>query len=263
MKDERDFTLSEPDRSGRLLSGIHREYILIAKNAALLFGAGGLIFALASGALTAAVMYAAPLWILVPLGVAFVAAVAVAVTFLNMLDLARYALDAIVAEWRANQDTAREIARERVAIETSIIVRGNNNTVALSQPVTNQANQDNKQLVFVQAPQSKIEGIAVKDWVYFLERIVTQVGHTKRAWLGTVMPSGWKVAEYTDYARLIEPLERAGFLVDRGARSAGRLTTNDANALKAALGIPLDDAAAVVDVTPANQLTTTPQDEGA
>lgn len=256
---DKDFTLSEPDRSARLLGGIHREYIAIAKSAALLIGGGGLLFAIASGALTAAVMAAAPLWVLIPVGVAFIVAVAVAVTFLNLLDLSRYALDAILAEWRANQDTARKVATDRAWIEANITVRGNNNTVTLPGVTANQTNQIaapiEKQFVYVNRGPQLIEGVDVRDWVYFVDRIVTQIGHTKRAWLGTVMPSGWKVAEYTDYARLIEPLERAGLLTGRGERSAGRLATTDADRIKATLGLPRYAGEPVKDITPAaNQI---------
>jgi hypothetical protein len=79
--------------------------------------------------------------------------------------------------------------------------------------------------------------VAEQDLLFFIERALI-AGHAKRIWLGQELPSGKLVSTFEDYNQLLAPLLKAGVIVGRSERSAGKFAIDDAQEIKGRLGLP-------------------------
>lgn len=198
-----------------------------------LIGAVAFGFALSLGAAASA---SAPIWLVLPLLVGFGFACVIALVVLRSLEYARHTLATILYEWQQNQETMREVARTVAEQQTTVNVKGKSNIVSVNSgaPTVEQVRLVG---VNVNAPRRALDGVDERDLIYFCERAVI-AGHSKRVWLGQTLPSGKLVSTFADYDQMIAPLLKAGLIVGRGERSAGKLVTDDAGELKRALGLP-------------------------
>lgn len=84
--------------------------------------------------------------------------------------------------------------------------------------------------------RSTVDGIERGDLAHFV-RTVAQTGDTtQRAWRGKKLPSGATCSNEM-HAAMVRALEKAGYLVDRGPRSAGRLTCRDGDEMLRRMGL--------------------------
>lgn len=213
-----------------------REHLELTREWALMFAAiGALAMLFACGASLAATL-SAPLLVLVPLLVGFGFAAVIALVVLRSLEYARHTLATILYEWQQNQETMREVARTVAEQQTTVNVKGKSNIVSVNSgaPTVEQVRLVG---VNVNTPRRALDGVDERDLLYFCERAVI-AGHSKRVWLGQTLPSGKLVSTFQDYDQMIAPLLKAGLIVGRGERSAGKLVTDDAGELKRALGLP-------------------------
>lgn len=218
------------------------EHIRIAKDWALLLGSVVLAAALIASLLSAAYVALAPLWVLAPLIVAASGLAVIGLGVWRALGFARYALQSRVYQFEENQTALREIAKIAATQTTTVSVKGRQNVVSVNS--NGQAVESVRLVPLTTAsPLRIIDGVQEQDLLYFVQRILLE-GWAKRVWLGRELPSGKLVSTFGDYDQMIAPLLKAGVIVDRGERSAGRLTTDDAGEILGRLGI------ATKDVTP-------------
>lgn len=219
-----------------LVQQVHREHLAIAKDFAKAFALVGGAAVIFTSSLAFAVSSNAPAWLVLSFFTAFGFAAIIALSIVRALVYARHTLTVLLYEWQQWQEHAREIARISAERLTSVNVKGRSNVVAV-----NSAGQavENIRLVGlnVNRPTRIVDGVDERDLVYFVERIFVR-GHSKRAWLGEQLPSGKVVSTFADYNSLISPLIKAGLIVDRGERSAGKLITDNAGVMKRVLGLP-------------------------
>lgn len=81
-----------------------------------------------------------------------------------------------------------------------------------------------------------VDGVDREDLAYFVKTVCRTGDVTQRAWRGMRMPSS-AVCDNALHARLVGILEKGGYLVERGPRTAGRLTTRDAGEMLRTLGL--------------------------
>ena len=79
-----------------------------------------------------------------------------------------------------------------------------------------------------------VDDVDRDDLAFFVREVARSGKFTQRAWTGRSLPSG-STCDATMHAQMIGTLEKAGFVVDRGPRSAGKLTTRDADKILATL----------------------------
>jgi len=213
----------------------HNEHLKVTRDWVMMFGAIGAVSIVLVAALGLAATVSAPLWLVLPLLVAFGFACVLALVVLRALEYARYCVQERFEQWVENQKAAREIARIQATQATMVSVKGRSNVVS----VNSGSQVENTRLVGlnIHRPARFIEGVPECDLTHFLERAVI-AGHSKRVWLGQTLPSGKVVTTFQDYDQMIAPLLKAGLIVGRGERSAGKLVTDDAGELKRALGLP-------------------------
>lgn len=75
-----------------------------------------------------------------------------------------------------------------------------------------------------------------RDLAFFVREVAKTGVFTQKAWRGRKLPSGASCSDEM-YNQMISVMEKATFIVDRGPRSAGRLTTTDADAMLSRLGL--------------------------
>ncbi len=228
------------------------EHIEITRDWLLLFGAVtgvAVIFVLLAGVAATA---AAPVWVVLPLLVAFGFAAIAAMITLRALEYARYTLGARFEEWRENQAAAREVARITATQITNVNVKGRQNVVTVGGQTV--ANERILPVYISRYPVTRlIENVPSCDLAYFIDRMMI-AGWSKRVWLGQTLPSGKLVSTFADYDQIIAPLVKANVIVERGERSAGKLTLTDANEIKARLGLPTGDVNESQDAENQNQI---------
>jgi hypothetical protein len=228
-----EFTKTEP--VDQPIEAPHREYLKVARDAGLLFTAVAFPFVMTFGALSYAVSVGAAGWIVYTLGVTLMFAMVPVVLVLKASGAARYYLAMLIADWLEWQETNREIARIRASQVSNVSVKGKQNVVNVNSAQV----QESIRLVPVRGAgvNRTIDEVLECDLTYFVERAVI-VGHTKRVWLGTQLPSGKLIKDFADYDALIQPLVKSGLLVGRKEKSAGQLISTDASEIKRVLGLP-------------------------
>ena len=217
-----------------LTQDTHDAHLSITRDWVMMFGAIGAAALVIVAALGLAATASAPLWLVLTLLVAFGFACVLALVVLRALEYARYCVQERFEQWVENQIAAREIARIQATQATMVSVKGRSNVVS----VNSGSQVENTRLVGlnIHRPTRFVEGVPECDLLHFIERVVI-AGHSKRVWLGQTLPSGKVVATFQDYDQMISPLLKAGLIVGRGERSAGKLVTDDAGELKRALGL--------------------------
>jgi hypothetical protein len=219
-----------------LTQNTHNEHLSVTRDWVMLFGAIGAVAFVLVTALGLAATASAPMWLVLPLLVGFGFSCVLALVALRALEYARYSIHARLEQWVENQIAAREIAKMQAAQITQVSVKGRSNVVSVNSAG---AGVESVRLVGVNVnrPARMVDGVDERDLIFFCERVPV-IGHTKRVWLGATLPSGKQVSTFQDYDALILPLLKAGVLVGRGERTAGKLVTYDASELKRALGLP-------------------------
>lgn len=221
------------------------EHLQIARDWAVMLGSVGLAAALVASLLSAAYVALAPLWVLAPLVVAACVLGVIALGVWRTLGFARYAIQSRLYQFESNQETLREIAKIAATTQTTVSVKGRQNVVSVNS--TGQAVESVRLVPLTTAqPVRVIDGVQEQDLAYFIQRMMI-AGWTARAWFGQTLPSGKQISTFDDYNLLMNPLLKAGVIVDRGNRSAGHLTTDDPSAILGRLGITPGSAK---DVTP-------------
>jgi hypothetical protein len=81
-----------------------------------------------------------------------------------------------------------------------------------------------------------VDGVDRDDLAYFVRTVARTGDTTQRSWRGVNMPSS-ATCDNALHARLVGILEKSGYLVERGPRTAGRLTTRDAGEMLNKLGL--------------------------
>ncbi len=82
----------------------------------------------------------------------------------------------------------------------------------------------------------EVDGVPPKDLRAFIRSIVIDKKWSQSHWVGQQMPSGRKV-DIPYYDSLLQPLIKAGFIVDRSHRKTGKLTCFDAEEVIQHLGL--------------------------
>lgn len=219
----------------------HREHLAITISWLQMFGSVGIASVLITTALGIAATVAAPWWILLPLLTMFTFAAIGAMITLRSLEYARYALHQRFESWLDSQEAAREIAKAQANQLANVQIKGSRNTVTVG-PMT----QDTR-IIPLRMSGKHVEGVPVEDLAYFCTRAPI-IGISKRAWLGQTLPSGRICNTWEIYDQMLQPMLKAGLIVDRAERSAGKLTTSDSAAMMRTLGI--EPGETVRDVTP-------------
>ncbi len=137
------------------------------------------------------------------------------------------------SDWLDERETRRAALTEgKVAIqETHVDARGVGNAIAV-----NNAPVESVRLVPVRGSGSLIDGVPIEDLREFVERI-TLIGHSQRAWMGKTLASGRTISTFEEYRALVQPLVKAGLIVNRGERSSGQLVIKDVEEIKRTLGL--------------------------
>jgi len=219
-----------------LTQDTHNEHLSVTRDWVMMFsaiGAASIVLVTLAGL---AATVSAPLWLVLPLLVGFGFACVLGMVALRALEYARFCVQERFNQWTENQIAAREIAKMQAAQITQVSVKGRSNVVSVNSAG---AGVESVRLVGVNLnrPARMIEGVDERDLIFFCERAPV-IGHVKRAWLGATLPSGKVVTTFEDYNQMIAPLLKAGCIVGRGERSAGKLVTGDVGELKRALGLP-------------------------
>lgn len=213
-----------------------REHLELVREWLKIFIPIGAGLGVIAGALgIAATSAGAVLWVVLPLLVAFVFAAVLGLVAISTLDRVRYALEQRLYQWEQNQVAAREVLKITATQTTNVQVRGRSNVVSVNS--TGQAVESVRLVpTHTARPTRFIDGVAEQDLLFFIERALI-AGHAKRIWLGQELPSGKLVSTFEDYNQLIAPLLKAGVIVGRGERSAGKFATDDAQEIKGRLGL--------------------------
>jgi hypothetical protein len=81
-----------------------------------------------------------------------------------------------------------------------------------------------------------VDDVDRDDLAFFVREVARSGKFTQRAWTGRSLPSG-ATCDATMHAQMVGALEKAGFVVDRGPRSAGRLTCRDGDEMLRRMGL--------------------------
>lgn len=106
-----------------------------------------------------------------------------------------------------------------------------NNAPAINAP------QEIVRLVPVHTTGRLIDSVAEADLAAFVDGIFIR-GHSQRAWMGQRLPTGRQITTFAEYDALIQPLLKAGIIIDRTERKAGKISVATADEAKEILGLP-------------------------
>lgn len=227
----------------------HREHLAITRDWLQMFGAVGLASVLIVTALGIAATVGAALWLTLPLLTLFIFALIAAMIVLRSLEFSRYSLHQRFESWLESQETAREIARIQATQSVNVSVKGRQNVVSVN---SGQKVEDIRLIPVhgASATTRMLDGVPEQDLIFFAERAPI-MGHSQRAWMGVELPSGNRIAKFDDYDKLLQPFMKAGLIVGRAERSAGKLVSGNPEDLKRALGLSTGaQDAPTKDVTP-------------
>jgi len=102
--------------------------------------------------------------------------------------------------------------------------------------VIGQPGKDNVRIIPVYGGKF-IDEVDERDLAKFVEVICATGKFTQRDWQRYEMPSG-RVVDNEYHARLIAPLTKLGFIIDRSERSAGKLIERNPDVIKDKIGLP-------------------------
>lgn len=209
------------------------QHLRVIRDFAFPFAAVIVAGAIFAGALSAAIVGGAAVWLVLPLGVIAGGSGIAAIAIVRALGHAQRVLIAIAYEFQEDHAQQRKLAEIAVNQIGPITQKGRGNTVVIGQ---SQVTEDVR-LIPVRTSGKLVDGLPVEDVAAFIDRACL-AGHSKRSILGLELPSGARVTSFGQYDQFIQILTKSGVLVGRGDRSAGHLTTNDPQAIKTLLGLP-------------------------